>query len=382
MKLQVFFLTFFLFIPFASALEYVHFIHNGKDRHEEGKLLAEDRRGIDLLARDGRAYHITRGNILSRRSDGAPFTPYTKPEVLDRLKIEFPPSEGYNFHDPAAHGFYIVVYTTSPAFAHWYGRLLQRLHEQYIVHWRKLGLELTAPEFPMVAVVFANEPQYRRYAEQEGSRVSQGQRAYYNKLTNRIVLHDISGVQAQQGGSRRATATDIQRFLSQPASYDNISSLIHEAAHQVGFNAGMHSRFAPNPIWVYEGLAVYHEVPDQRNRELGWSIGPHINPSRLQRFRTYMDLPHRESPVLKMIRDDKLFNSPETALDHYALAWAVTFFLVRTKPKEMAAYLKIQQGKTMHSEDSSEIRVKDFESCFGSDWDKFYRDFAAFMRRL
>ena len=92
-----------------------------------------------------------------------------------------------------------------------------------------------------------------------------------------------------------------------------------------------------------------------------------------------MERPAQESPVLSMIREDKLFRQPESALDNYALAWGVTYFLVRTRPKEMATYLKRLQEQT---KDSVEIRVEDFESCFGDDWDKFYRDFAAYMRLL
>jgi hypothetical protein len=83
-----------------------------------------------------------------------------------------------------------------------------------------------------------------------------------------------------------------------------------------------------------------------------------------------------------MLQDDDLFRRPETALDNYALAWGLTYYLVIRKPREFAAYLKILQEKTPLSEDSGEIRIRDFEAAFGSDWNTFDRDFLNFISRL
>jgi len=77
-----------------------------------------------------------------------------------------------------------------------------------------------------------------------------------------------------------------------------------------------------------------------------------------------------------------LFAKPETALENYALAWGLTYYLVRKQPKEFAAYLKLLQEKTPLSEDNDAIRIEDFESCFGKDWTKLHRDFVNFMKRL
>ena len=381
LRLFCFFLTLFFFLESASALEYLRFTHNGRERNEEGRILGEDRRGIDFQARDGQAYYIPWRNVLTRSSDDTPFVPYTKAEVMDRLRQEFPPSEGYNFLDLYGYGSFIVVYTTSRDFANWYARLLQRLHEQYAAHWKRHGVELTTPEFPMVAIVLSNEEGFRQHARQEGVNILHEQCAYYHKLTNRIVVYDMSGMQAQPAANRRRV-TSIQMFLSQPDAQHNIRAVIHEAVHQVGFSTGMHPRFIPNPVWVYEGLATFHEVPDSRNREIGWTFGPHINRARLDHLRRYLSGPHMESPIIKMIKDDKLFDQPETALNNYALAWGLIYYLERSRPKELTAYLKILQEKTEESQDSAEIRVKDFESCFGSDWSKFDRDFTDFVRRL
>jgi len=368
-------------LPFetAPALESIRFNHRDKERNEEGRIIYEAPEGLAFEARDGQLYVIKWENILTRKSDENPFIPYTKAEMIERLKEEFPPDKGFYYleYDP-----FIVVYTTSRAFANWYGGLLQALHEQYVLRWKRLGVELTKPEFPMVAIVLSNEDRYRQYAMRDNVSLSKEQCAYYHKLTNRIAMYDMSGQQAlQENNQRRANSTDIQRFLTQRQSYNNIMAVIHEAVHQVGFNTGMHPRFAPNPIWLCEGLAVFHEVPDTKNRR-GWTPGPHVNGDRLERLKEYLRKQPLESPIQKMIKEDKLFSRAETALDHYALAWGLIYYLDRKHPKELAAYLKRLQEKTPLSDDSGEIRIDDFESCFGSDWEKFYREFYDFLRRL
>jgi hypothetical protein len=364
----------------ASALESVRFQHQGQERNEEGRIILEAPKGIALEARDGQFYVITPKNLVARTSDDTPFVPYTKAEILERLKDEFPPSEGFYFleYDP-----FIVVYTTSKAFANWYGRLLQRLHEQYVLHWKRNGVELSKPEFPLIAIVLSSEERFRQYAKQDGAALSNEQCAYYHKLTNRIAMYDMSGKQAfQEGNQRRATSVDIERFLAQPDSYNNILTVIHEAVHQVGYNTGMHPRHVPaNPVWLCEGLAVYHEVPDLNNR-YGWTPGPHINRPRLKQLRLYLGKGQQESPIQTMIQEDELFRKPDSALENYALAWGVTYFLAKKRPKELAMYLKRLQEKRPDSEDSGEIRIHDFESCFGSDWEKLYREFYGFLRRL
>jgi len=230
--------------------------------------------------------------------------------------------------------------------------------------------------------VLSNEERFRQHAKQEGVSLFREQRAYYHKLTNRIVLYDMSGQQTfQEGNQRRINAMDIQRFLTQPGAYENIMTVVHEAVHQVGFNTGMHPRHVPNPVWLYEGLAMLHEVPDMRHRT-GWTPGPHINRLRLEQLRRYFSGPRLESPIQRMIQDDELVRQQATALDNYALAWGLTYYLVKRRPKELAAYLKILQAKTPVSDDTGEIRIKEFEACFGSDWNAFYRDFSNFISRL
>ena len=192
-------------------------------------------------------------------------------------------------------------------------------------------------------------------------------------------MYDLTGEQAhREGERRRANAAGRADFLAQP---HNIRTMIHEAVHQIGINTGMHSRYVRSPSWIYEGLATFHEVPVPGNR-FGWTIGPHVNHHRLERLRQYLSKPHTKPPIQEMIKNDILFRQPATVLDNYALAWGLTYYLDRRRRNELVAYLKLLQEKPIISEDSAEIRIRDFEACFGSDWDRLYRDFLDFLRRL
>ena len=356
----------------APALEYVRFLHDGKERQEAGRIfqapdgnLFEAPDGFVLETRDGQAYIIERKNLIARRSDDVPFEPYTKKEMLEHLKNEF--GEGYNYLDN--YDSFIVVYTTSKPFATWYGNLLKKIHEQYAAHWKKRGVELAKPQFILVAVVLSNEARFRQYVKQEGVDLLKEQCAYYHKLTTRIAMYDMSGQQVfQERDQSRVNVFDMQRFLTQPNARHNIMSVTHEAVHQIGFNTGMHTRFAPSPVWLYEGMAIFHEVPDLRNiRDIGWTLGPHVNHQRLNQLRRYWNASYRELPIQKMIQHDDLLRKPATALNNYALAWGLVYYLERRRPKELAAYLKLLQEKTFDSDDSGAIRMADFESCFGND---------------
>ena len=66
-----------------------------------------------------------------------------------------------------------------------------------------------------------------------------------------------------------------------------MATIIHEATHQLAFNCGMQNRYADIPLWLSEGIAIYFETPDLRNKR-GWrSIGS-VNRVRLAEFRRYL----------------------------------------------------------------------------------------------
>src|SRR5262245_63767441 len=66
--------------------------------------------------------------------------------------------------------------------------------------------------------------------------------------------------------------------------WHNLSTTIHEATHQIAFNSGCHRRFADNPVWLAEGLAMYFETPEVHGNKIVWSSAGNLNTPRLDRF--------------------------------------------------------------------------------------------------
>lgn len=370
-----------LLLLFASpvlALDYVTFEHRGRQREEEGRIVIEAGDGIAFEARDGQYFIIPPQSLTDKRSDDKPFTPYPWREVKLRLQNEFPQTGGWNIYETDN---FFVVYTTSRSFAQWYGTLLEKLYRGYTSFWKGQGIPLQKPAYPLVAVVLANSEQFIRFAGIEGFTMIQGQCAYYNKATNRIVMCDLSGLEAQRQNDRsRVSSRDIERFLSQPNAAFNVAAVIHEAVHSVGFNSGMHPRFAPVPLWVCEGLAVFHEVPD-RGKKMGWSIAAKVNDNRLAGLKRYVRTQPTE-PLQTIIRSDKPFNEVMSAGDSYAAAWGLTYYLIKQRPKELAVYLEKMQQKNVLTEDSPDIRIREFEECFGSDWEQLTNDCWDYLGKL
>ncbi|GHT45390.1 hypothetical protein FACS189454_04780 [Planctomycetales bacterium] len=362
----------------ALALEYVEFQYKGKKKSAEGQVIVDADDGIALESRDGYYYVITPDMLIKRKSDKTPFVPYTKKEAIDDLKKEFPESKGYYILDQKR---FLVVYNTSRAFANWYGRLLEKLYSGFVDHWKRQGVDLETSDYPLVAVVLSSKEAYQDYAKREGTRIVEGQCAYYNRLSNRVVMYDMTGQQTKQEGDRkRATNREIELFLAQPNSYFNVSTVVHEAVHQVGFNCGMHSRFAPIPVWVCEGLAEFHAVPYAKS-DIGWVPKIRVNPIRLELLHDFLKK-KVEHPLQIMLKSDNTFRDPQTMNDAYALAWGLVYYLAQEQPKELADYLNKQREKTPVSEDSPKIRMRDFENCFGDNWNSFETKFERFYRKL
>ena len=379
------FLRFCLFSFFLGvvgdlfALEYISFRQNGQTRQAEGRFVLEASEAVVFESRDGQIQKINQADLLERRSDELPFTPLLIKEVKLRLQDEFPASKGFNVYE---RGNFLIVYNTSQEFAQWFGRLFEKIDGSYTAFWKKQGVPLEAHDFPLVAIVLADRADFARYAAWDGVTINDKMNAYYLQTTNRMVMYDISEIEAmRRGQAGRATTRSIQEFLRRPDAERNISAVVHETTHQVGFNRGMHARFAPCPLWVCEGLALLHEVPDLSNRD-GWTVKPKVNASRLLRLKDFFQR-RPADPIRSLVINDKLLKEGVVSdiLDNYALAWGLTYYFVHKRPKEFAEYLKRTAAKTLLSDDSPEIRRRDFEECFGSDWNKLYADCVVFWSK-
>ncbi|QDV30571.1 hypothetical protein Spb1_25050 [Planctopirus ephydatiae] len=184
------------------------------------------------------------------------------------------------------------------------------------VGWLSVYGHTPAPlEFPLVVVMPSRQAEFDQRVQIRPRKARENLAGVYLVESNRILLSP--GEKHQSLRERHAT-------------------LIHEAVHQLGFNYGLHSRIEPGSVWMIEGLAMAFENDALRKRDRQASAWDRINRERFLHFRAMQQkLP--QGWLRALIESDDLFET--RALDAYAQAWAVTFFLLETRPSQYVRLL-------------------------------------------
>jgi hypothetical protein len=196
-----------------------------------------------------------------------------------------------------------------------------------------------------------------------------------------MTMYDLTGMQnLRRPGDRRGSTAEINQMLARPEAEMTVATIIHEATHQIAFNCGLQTRYADIPLWVSEGIAVYFETPDLSSAR-GWRTIGAVNPARLTAFRQYQT---RRGPgsLESLISDDRRLRDSKQALDAYAEAWALTWFLMRQRPKQYEAWLKMLSEKKQLLWDKPETRLQEFKRFFGDDLGQLDAEFIRAMNKL
>jgi len=359
----------------SSAIDEVLFRRDGKERQVSGRVVVEAQDGGVLLqAEDGVLWAIQAEEQLKHASDAKPFHPMSREEMSKRLLAELP--SGFTVYSTE---HYLICYDTSKAYAVWCGSLFEQLHMTFTNFWSKKGFDLHEPEFPLVAVVFADRQSYLKHSRAELGQATEAIIGYYALTNNRMTMYDLTGVEAQGHASRGRTAAQINQILSQPNAARTVATVVHEATHQIAFNCGLHTRLSDCPVWFCEGIAEYFETPDLRSAK-GWKGIGGVNRARLEEFRRYCEK-RPASSLETLIRDDKRFHDASQATEAYAEAWAVTHFLLTQRRKDYVAYLRTLSKKEPLRNDSPKTRIDEFREAFG-DLKQLDADFLKFMAKF
>jgi len=339
-----------------SARERLEVRVGGERRIVEGDVVVEAVDGGLLLELADERYELVQpADIVARE------------QLVDRPAAESPRELGQRIVAELPAGFdvhvtrhYVVCFDTSRDYARWCAALFERLHEAFGNFWSKAGLEVADPPRPLVVVIFADRRAYEAHATRDLGAAADRVVGYYNLLTNRVTTYDLTGT---AGASRPAGAPRGPagvEILTSPAAAGLVSTLVHEATHQMAFNCGMHRRLAPVPLWVSEGVATYFETPDLENSR-GWRGIGRVNRPRLDHFLAT----HRRGDVAAIITADDRFRAADGPLDAYAAAWALTRHLIDARKRQFVAYLRDQADRPPLAADSADRRLRDFEAAFG-----------------
>jgi hypothetical protein len=323
-------------------------------RRLEGQPLAWTNQQMLLLGRDGALYDFDPAEAKDAKKFGGGFVAYSSGEMAARLRAEF----DRNF-DIATTAHFVVVHPRGP-WREWAERL-EALYRSFTHYVGVRGFQTTAPAVPLVAVVFRTQDDYYRYAAAGGTTLQPGTLGHYDPGSNRVFLFDVN----ESGGDADWSA--------------NAETIIHEATHQTAYNVGVHRRFAEQPRWAVEGLAMMFEARGVWDASSLRGQDQRINYGRLEYFRrTREDRP--ADWLVRLVASDSRFEADP--LSAYAESWTLTFYLCETRPQEYSSYLARVAAREPFTKYSSLERMSDFTAAFGSDLTLLTAQLQRFVEKL
>ena len=360
----------------VEAVEYVTLKRDGRPVHLSGDLLVEAEDG-GLLLRDaeGVLWAVQPDELTARRSDDKPLELLDREAQAERLRDSFP--DGFRVHNTV---HYLICYNTTEAYAHWCGALFERLYAAFHTYWGRHGMELNAPKQPLVALVFQDGKSYTGYAQEELGEAASAIIGYYSLRSNRVTMYDLTRADRLTSNRRVTKAAHVNNILMRPDAERTVATIIHEATHQLAFNCGLQQRYADIPLWVSEGVAVYFETPDLRSNR-GWRGIGAVNQARLAQFRKYSRTRPADS-LRTLLADDSRFRQSRQAINAYAEAWALNYFLLKRYSKKYSAYLNVLARKTPLLYDTPDERIRLFESKLDMPLAQLDAEFLRYIARL
>jgi hypothetical protein len=299
-----------------------------------------------LLTRDGQLQRFEMGRGTHVRQLDGVFQPVAHRELELELHKEFG-SKFKTIRTP----HYVLCHNTADAFAQETAELVEQLYRSFTAYFGGRGMGFDKPQFPMVVLIFDDESEFRDYlANSPGTSGMIRVSGIYSVDTNRIAMFNAAGKEAKKYGNSR---------------WINLSTVIHEATHQIAFNSGCHRRYADNPVWLAEGLAMYFETPDVQGNKIAWSSAGNLNTPRLDRFATFRKKGRRPDSLKTLVASDDRFHSDGTASDAYAESYALTYFLVHQRMPQFLKYVKMMAAKPSLEQDTAEQRLAEFQEAFG-----------------
>jgi hypothetical protein len=142
----------------------------------------------------------------------------------------------------------------------------------------------------------------------------------------------------------------------------------------------MHTRYADNPLWLVEGMAMYFETPDLSSRA-GWKNVGVVNDLRHRRFLDYLANRRPARSLETLVQSDERLVAPDASGDTYAEAWALSYFLIKTRKDQYVKYLERIAARPRLIFDGPEARLAAFQEAFGADLAQLDAEFVRYMKR-
>lgn len=350
---------------------------SGVERTVSGNLIAEGDKGeIVIEAPDGRHWEIEKADVRRWDESAEPVALLDRDGLIASLREEY--GGGFRILETKN---YILVYSTSEGFAKEAGKLFERIKSVFENYIRKqAGFEPQQAKQPLIAVIFRSQEEYIRWMKDVIGYASVVTGGVYLPATNRMYLYDMFGGRDEEWLRFATSATGKNADeLALLFATENLSTVIHEGTHQIAFNTGFHNRNVRNPLWLVEGLACLMETPEIDSKRRWAGVGQ-INWDRLDYLRQkYASIPM--DSLNQLTTDDMFLRRGRTALTGYAEAWALSYFLTKTKKKEYMKYVELVNGRPPVKDYTPEERIQDFRKAFGETPEQMEPEFRRYLEK-
>ena len=262
--------------------------------------------------------------------------------------------------------------------------VLDRVVETFTLALAAQGVDLTVPDRRLVSVWFARQADYVQFLRRSEAAPFADTQGYYHPTLGVVFAFDTRSapdqaqarariaVRRRDGSIPAEVAADLDRqslLLDLRWRDGDLGIAAHETVHQLVAATGLAPRLDDFPIWLHEGLAAQFEVV----RGGRWAGFGRANDHRLPDWRSI-----RPAPQLAPLLDD-------AGLDHgyqrdrYAEAWALVYFLRKTRPAEFATFLDLLRAPRPASSPPAPPVVA-FRSAFGPDLGATQAEWRRFMQ--
>lgn len=324
-------------------------------RRIEGRPLDWTDSVMTLLSRDGQLYEFDPRRAKEAKRTAPRFKGFDEQEMTRQLREEFD-----RRFDISTTQHYVVVHPRGER-SGWTERF-EQIYGAFVSYIRVRGFHVRRPDFPLVAVVFRNKQEYESHVRKSGAKLLPNSLGFYSHGTNRVCLYDITGGDPDQDWT------------------ENSSTIIHEATHQVAFNLGVHSRTSPPPYWVPEGLATLFEARGVWRPSGSDQRANRVNYGYLREFRRHATDKKPPFTLREFVASDQPFKRNTGAA--YAQAWALSFYLSETRPRDYTRHLRATADRPVYSAFSAAERVAYFTDAFGEDLDVLQANFLRWVAKL
>ena len=218
---------------------------------------------------------------------------------------------------------YLFIYNTSDEFETVTRRILNRMLPAMRGYAKNRNIPTVAPAVPLVVVMFRTDEQFQNYR-----RMPAGVVAYYNTLSNQVVMYEQSRI--------NETNPEI-------AKQQRLSTIAHEGVHQILHNIGVQQRLSRWPMWISEGMAEYF-APTSVGRSSRWKGAGQVNDLRMFEMEQY--LKGQSQTDFDGHWTQETVAAQRLTSTGYASAWALTNYLAKNRREQFTAYWKevIQLG--------------------------------------